>query len=100
MSSQHDAVPCDNCGAQIVWTITAANRTRMAVNADPDPTGNQAVYRDDLGRLRSRGLTRERPTPEHAEWQAMPHVATCTSPQPRQPRPRRRPGVRPVRWQR
>jgi hypothetical protein len=69
----------------------------MAVNADPDPDGNQAVHADVVGRLRSRALTAERPTLEGSEWQAMPHAATCTRPRPpaprQAPRPVRRPGV-------
>lgn len=95
--SDWDVQPCPTCAARIRWTVTAAAR-RLAVNADPDPTGNQAVHRDAVGRLRSRGLSTDRPTLEGAEWRAMPHAATCAAPRPRTPRVRH--GVRPVRWQR
>ncbi|WP_073754258.1 hypothetical protein [Streptomyces sp. CB03234] len=101
--SDHDVIPCPTCGARIRWTVTAAGKG-LAVNADPDPAGNTAVYADVTGRLRSRGLTKERPTLEHAEWRAVPHIATCTAPRPRTGRSnggaaRQRAGVRPVRWQ-
>jgi hypothetical protein len=86
MPSAADVARCDYCQARIIWTVTAATGARMAVNAAPDPTGNTAVYADVTGRLRSRALTTERPSLEGAEWQAMPHAATCTRPRPRAPR--------------
>ncbi|MFF2774832.1 hypothetical protein ACFVU3_07975 [Streptomyces sp. NPDC058052] len=93
------SAPCPSCGTPIRWAVTAANR-RQAVNADPDPAGNVAVYADGTGRLRVRVLTTERPTLEHAEWQAMPHAATCTRPKTRRtpPAPRERTGTRPASW--
>lgn len=72
---------CTRCGQPVRWTVTAAGR-HLPVNPNPDPTGNSAVYTDATGRVRSRALTAERPVPEHAEWRAMPHAATCTSPLP------------------
>ncbi|MFE7096995.1 hypothetical protein [Streptomyces erythrochromogenes] len=102
MPSDHDVVGCTSCGQRIRWTITAAGR-RQAVNAEPNPLGNIAAYRDGVGTLRSRGLTTDRPNPESYERRYMPHAATCTAPPPpgRSGRgaPRERPGVRPVRWQ-
>ncbi|MEV0963292.1 hypothetical protein AB0J25_12000 [Streptomyces sp. NPDC049910] len=98
-SSDHDVARCDSCGARIRWTTTAAGKA-LAVDADPDEAGNTAVYRDGAGRLRSRGLSSERPTLEHAEWRARPHVASCTRPRPpRRSVPRQRTGVRAPRWQ-
>ncbi|MFE0270842.1 hypothetical protein ACFWZY_01680 [Streptomyces sp. NPDC058992] len=98
-SSDHDVARCDSCGARIRWTTTALGRS-LAVDADPAADGNQAVYRDGAGRLRSRGLSSERPTLEHAEWLAKPHVATCKRPRPpRRSGPRQRTGIRPHRWQ-
>lgn len=96
----YDVARCERCGARIRWTVTA-HGARQAVDADPHPDGRVAVYRDGVGRLRSRQLSRERPTLEHAEWLAMAHAATCATPTPRRrPRaPRQRRGVRPVRWQ-
>lgn len=85
MPSAADIVRCERCRAQIVWTITAKGQ-RMAINAKPDDTGNQAVYADGVGRLRSRGLSTDRPTLEGAEWRGMPHVVTCIVPAPRRPR--------------
>ncbi|NML55689.1 hypothetical protein HHL19_36280 [Streptomyces sp. R302] len=99
-ASPTGTAPCPSCGAPIRWAVTAAGR-RQAVNADPDPTGNTAVYTDGTGRLRVRTLTTERPSLEGAEWQAMPHVATCPRPQPRRTAPRRdreRAGTRPAPW--
>ncbi|MEU3507912.1 hypothetical protein ABZ733_08270 [Streptomyces longwoodensis] len=92
MPSDHNVVLCDGCDERIRWAITARGR-RQAVNADPDPKGNLAAHTDHTGTLKVRVLTAERPTLEHAEWQAMPHVATCASPRPR-PRPSSRPGRR------
>ncbi|MFE6853460.1 hypothetical protein ACFVDH_22050 [Streptomyces sp. NPDC057674] len=98
-NSTHDVSSCSGCGAPIRWTVTAT-RKRQAVNPEPDPKGNLAVYADGTGRLRSRGLTKERPALEHLEWQAMPHQATCPRPAPRRTaQPRQRTGVRATRWQ-
>lgn len=99
--SDHHIVQCDDCLERIRWAITVHGR-RQAVNATPDTAGNLAVYTDGTGTLKVRVLTKERPSLEGAEWQAMPHVATCRSPRPR-PRPRgasrtRRPVVRPGTW--
>lgn len=101
MPSDHDVEICDNCCARIRWTVTATGKN-LAVDADPAEDGNTAVYRDGTGRLRSRGLSKERPSLEHAEWLAKPHVATCTRPRPGRSSSgaqRSRTGVRPVRWQ-
>lgn len=101
MPSDHDVDLCDGCRERIRWAITV-NGKRQAVNASPDPAGNLGAYTDGTGTLRVRVLTKERPTLEHAEWQAMPHAATCTSPRPqvrRPSRPGRRAAVRPGTWQ-
>ncbi|WKV74247.1 hypothetical protein AW27_026470 [Streptomyces sp. PCS3-D2] len=101
MPSDYDVTACNRCGQPIRWTITAAGR-RQAVNAEPNPLGNLAAYRDGVGTLRSRGLTADRPDVETYERRYMPHAATCTAPRPgRSGRatPRERSGVRPVRWQ-
>lgn len=87
-----DLRPCGRCGAPIRWTTTEA-RKKLAINADPDPTGNTAVLRDVAGELRSRQVTARRPLLGH-ERLMMPHAATCTppaqrvtSPPPVSPRP-------------
>ncbi|MEU3600904.1 hypothetical protein ABZ714_19595 [Streptomyces sp. NPDC006798] len=81
MPHASDLTPCPRCGRPVLWTVTAAGR-RLPVNPGPDPAGNAAVYTDATGRVRSRALTTLRPVPEHAEWRAMPHPATCTNPHP------------------
>ncbi len=101
MPSDHDVARCEGCLERIRWAITVNGR-RQAVNADPDPKGNLAAHTDGTGTLKVRVFSTERPTLEHAEWQAMPHAATCKSPRPR-PRPRgasssSRPVVRPGAW--
>ncbi|MFF9215581.1 hypothetical protein [Streptomyces viridosporus] len=98
MLSDHDVVLCDGCHDRIRWAITVNGR-RQAINAAPDPKGNLAAHRDHTGTLKVRVLGSERPTLEHAEWQAMPHAATCTHPRPRaSSRPGRRAAVRPGTW--
>ncbi|MFE9296570.1 hypothetical protein [Streptomyces niveus] len=99
MASDHGVDRCAVCGARIRWTTTARGLA-LAVDADPDPTGNQACYTDVAGTLRSRGLTKERPTPEHSEWIARPHVAAGHTPRSNSDTPRRRTGVRPPPWRR
>ncbi|MET4927658.1 hypothetical protein P3L51_35775 [Streptomyces sp. PSRA5] len=79
MPSDHDVVRCGLCGARIRWTVTASGAAQ-SVNADPDPSGNTAVFTDGTGRVRSRGISKERPTLEHAEWLARPHIADCARP--------------------
>jgi hypothetical protein len=99
MPSDHDVVLCDGCLQRIRWAITVHGR-RQAVNADPDERGNLAVYKDGTGTLKVRVLSGDRNRLEGAEWQAMPHAATCTGPRPR-PRAAsrtRRSVVRPGTW--
>lgn len=95
MPSAADVAYCDHCYARILWTVTAAGN-RQAVNADPDATGNVAVYTDVTGRYRSRAITKDRPSLEGSEWQAMPHAATCT--RPRTARRTSRPARRAATW--
>ncbi|MFE9906451.1 hypothetical protein [Streptomyces achromogenes] len=68
-------VPCRDCRSPILWTITEAGN-RLAVNPDPDPAGNTAIWRDGTGAWRSR-----RPTPDLpiTGWERLhkPHIATC-----------------------
>jgi hypothetical protein len=98
MISDHDVQTCRGCFARIRWAITVNGR-RQAINADPDPGGNLAVFRDHTDTLKARVLTRERPQLEGAEWRAMPHAATCTRPPVRRTsRPGRRAAVRPGAW--
>ncbi|NJP93937.1 hypothetical protein HCN51_31635 [Nonomuraea sp. FMUSA5-5] len=75
----NDLKPCPHgCGALVLITITEHGR-RMPVEATPDETGNQAVYRTATGTWRSRSLdgadARRLDLWEH---RYRPHVATCT----------------------
>lgn len=99
MPSDHNVSTCDGCLARIRWAITAHGR-RQAINAEPDTAGNLAAYVDGTGTLKVRVLTADRNRLEGAEWQAMPHAATCKTPQVRRPssRPGRRAAARPGTW--
>lgn len=69
------AAHCPDCHHPIRWTLTEAGRN-LAVDPDPDPGGNAAVWRDGTGTLRSRRPSAELPL---TGWERlhMPHVATC-----------------------
>ena len=91
---------CPQCLRRVLWTVTAHAR-RQAVDPDPHPEGRVAVYQDQAGRWRSRQLSTDRPTPEHAEQLHMAHAATCPNPAPRRATPRTPPRtVRRLPWNR
>lgn len=75
--------PCPRCGRPVRITVTAAGKN-LAVDAEPDATGNTAVYQDGAGRWRSRRPTDEYPLLPY-EALMMPHPATCPAPAPRAP---------------
>lgn len=81
---------CPRCPRPVLWTTTARNAVPQAVDPQPAPDGRVAVYQDGTGRWRSRQLSNERPTPEHAEQLFKAHAATCPNPAPRPGVPRRR----------
>ncbi|GAA1015840.1 hypothetical protein Aple_010480 [Acrocarpospora pleiomorpha] len=72
---RHDLTPCpQGCGRQVLWTRTEYGE-RMAVEARPDPTGNQAVMKDGLGRWVSRSLDGAGALPKHpVEHLFRPHL--------------------------
>lgn len=80
--------PCPaGCRELVLITMTERGR-RMPVDAQPHPDGNQAVYKDSVGRWRSRSLTgADARPPEHLESTYKPHVATCTCRAVQQPLP-------------
>ncbi|MFI0827204.1 hypothetical protein ACH4Q7_22425 [Streptomyces roseolus] len=82
---------CADCRRPVLWTITAAGR-RFAVDPDPDPGGNTAVYRDGTGTRRSRRPSDELPLMSY-ERLHIPHIATC--PGRPAPLPQPRPAVLP-----
>ncbi|MGO4421720.1 hypothetical protein AB4Z54_24200 [Streptomyces sp. MCAF7] len=71
---------CPDCGRDLLWTVTEAGK-RLAVDPEPNPVGNAAVYRDGTGTWRSRRPSAELPL---AGWERlhMPHVATCPAQRP------------------
>lgn len=71
-------VPCRSCGQPVLWALTAAGRW-APIEPQPDPLGVVAVHRDVQGRLRVRGLTSDRPAPEHVERRATPHTCEETT---------------------
>ncbi|MFF5984381.1 hypothetical protein ACFY78_36620 [Streptomyces olindensis] len=66
---------CRDCRRPVLWTTTEAGK-RLAVDPEPNPTGNAAVWRDGTGAVRSRRPTAELPL---NGWERLhlPHVATC-----------------------
>ncbi|MEU8196361.1 hypothetical protein AB0C10_21495 [Microbispora amethystogenes] len=80
--TRHDLRPCpNNCGERILWTRTQHGE-RLAVDAAPDPAGNQAVMKDGLGRWTSRSLDGAGALPPHPiEHTYKPHFRKdgCTA---------------------
>jgi hypothetical protein len=72
---------CRVCGAPIRWTLTKAHK-RLAVDLEPDPSGNTAVSRNGLGTWLSRRPTEELPVAPHEKLHT-PHAATCKRPEPK-----------------
>ncbi|WNI31464.1 hypothetical protein [Streptomyces sp. ITFR-6] len=84
---------CAECRREVLWTVTDAGK-RLAVDSEPSPDGNSAVYRDGTGTQRSRRPSEELPL---KGWERlhMPHVVTCPG-RRRAPAPApARPGVLP-----
>ncbi|MFD5251307.1 hypothetical protein ACFWM5_00490 [Streptomyces bobili] len=96
---------CEDCHERVLWCLTEANRRRIAIDPDPDPTGNQAVRIGTDGTYWARQLSRTRPHVEQREILRRPHFSSCPIARARAAARRRTPGratfgVRPVRWQR
>lgn len=75
---------CRGCPADIVFVVVANQSGKppgaMPVNADPDPDGNVAVYRDEASRLRGRVIGKTSVAAHETLY--MPHKATCPNPPP------------------
>ena len=67
---------CDDCWQPVIWALTAANGKWIALDPEPNPEGNQAVYADQARTLRTRQLGKNS-EPLGYERRHMPHVATC-----------------------
>ncbi|MEW2068453.1 hypothetical protein [Streptomyces sp. NPDC007346] len=83
---------CADCRREVLWTITEAGK-RLAVDPEPSPEGNAAVYRDGTGTRRSRRPSAEMPL---MGWERLhvPHIANCPG-RGRPPAVPARPGVLP-----
>lgn len=79
------AQECDFCGRPLLWATTVYERP-IPLDPDPDPKGNQAIYRDGTGALRTRHLKKGQ-QPQPFEKLHMPHVATCPARKPPAARP-------------
>lgn len=66
---------CADCHREVLWTVTESGK-RLAVDPEPNPDGNAAVYRDGIGTTKSRRPTDEMPL---MGWERLhvPHIATC-----------------------
>lgn len=69
---------CKSCQAAISWATTPAG-SLIPLDAEPHPTGNFAVHRNDRGDLIARPLKAE-DGPEAHEKRGISHFATCDSP--------------------
>ncbi len=80
-------VPCRKCGKPIIWATTTAGN-HIPIDAQPDPAGNQAVFKDVTGTVRTAQL-RAGDQPEGWQRRGMPHfpATTCTAPPEPPPRP-------------
>jgi hypothetical protein len=71
------AQTCGFCHRPLLWAITVYDKP-IPLDPDPDPEGNQFVYRDVSGALRARQRKKGQ-EPQPFERIHMPHVATCTA---------------------
>lgn len=87
-----DPVPCESCHAPIIFAVVhnqAGHKpARMPLNAEPDPAGNVACFRDVTGTLQGRVLSRGQHPAAH-ETRYMTHFATCTRPEAHRHRQRK-----------
>lgn len=78
--SPNELRPCPWGCEQLVLMTTTEHGNPMPLQPTPDPTGNQAAYRNGLGTWRSRALNgHDARAPEHLEEKFRPHVADCPS---------------------
>lgn len=66
---------CASCQQDVLWAKTSQGK-RMPIDPEPRPDGNLAVYRDHLGQLRTRVLSKGY-EPESYERRGISHFATC-----------------------
>lgn len=67
---------CRSCGSPISWATTPAG-SLIPLDAQPHPTGNFAVHRNDRGDLVARPLKAE-DQPDAHELRGISHFATCS----------------------
>lgn len=78
-----NAQTCNLCGRPLLWATTVYERP-IPLDPTPDPDGNQFVYRDGTGALRTRQAKKGQ-EPQPFERVHQPHFATC--PKRRAPAP-------------
>ncbi|MCZ4611846.1 hypothetical protein O3S80_50495, partial [Streptomyces sp. Lzd4kr] len=76
---------CPDCRQRVLWCLTE-NRKTIAVEPEPDPTGNQAIRVDTQGLYWARQLSKARPSVEQREVLRRPHIASPTCPAARRAR--------------
>lgn len=67
---------CPDCERAVIWCLTTRHQKRIAIDPNPDPTGNQAVSVRDTTYW-ARQLSGDRPNVEDREVLRQPHVASC-----------------------
>jgi hypothetical protein len=70
----------------VLLARTEAHSRPFLLDPDPDPAGNQAAFEDPGGTWRTRQLAAG-DGPWSFETVFMPHVATCSPPEPVKPAP-------------
>lgn len=76
---------CSLCLLPVIWAVTVYEKS-IPLDPDPHADGNQAVYRDGTGALRTRQLKKGQEA-QPFERLHMPHVATCSARRKAPPRP-------------
>jgi len=66
---------CSLCRRPVIWATTVYEKS-IPLDPEPDPDGNQAVYRDVSGALRTRQLKKGQEA-QPFEKLHMVHIASC-----------------------
>jgi hypothetical protein len=77
---------CRLCLKRVLLARTEAHGRAFLLDPEPDPAGNQAVFRPPAGPLQTRQLNKDE-EPRPYETRYMPHIATCTGRKEQAPAP-------------